>query len=84
MTFLHNHRSRLQALVILVVMGFALALATTAHAQPESKKKSAKPQAQQAYLLPYILTVVMLGIGVAVVCLPSHRHDDVKPLAEDD
>jgi hypothetical protein len=58
-----------------LVFAFALALAApTAWAK---KQPTEVKQVEQRYTLPYALTVMAVGIGVAAVCMPSRRKTEV-------
>jgi hypothetical protein len=54
----------------------ATTLAAPAWAAPKKKEEKAP---EQTYLLPYILTCVAVGMGVAVICYPSTRKSDWEP-----
>jgi hypothetical protein len=65
----------LTKVVSLAAVCLTLALPSTAWAQ--GKKKQEVKEAEQSYMLPYILTGVAALIGLAVVCMPSQRKDEV-------
>jgi hypothetical protein len=62
--------------VSLGVVCLALACPTAAWAQANKKKQDEK-EPEQSYMLPYILTAVAVLIGLAVVCMPSQRKEEV-------
>ena len=47
-------------------------------ASAQGKKKQEVQAPEQTYMLPYIMTTVAVLIGLAVVCMPSQRKDDVE------
>jgi hypothetical protein len=32
-----------------------------------------------SYMLPYMITVVFIGLGIFVICRPTHRRDRARP-----
>ena len=54
-----------------------LALTFPATASAQGKKKQETKEPEQSYMLPYIMTAVAALIGLAVVCMPSQRKDEV-------
>ena len=46
-------------------------------ASAQGKKKAEAKEPEQAYMLPYIMTAVAILVGLAVVCMPSQRKDEV-------
>lgn len=65
---------------------FALMLWLTASgtvwAAAKKKQEVAKP-AEQGYLLAYVVTLTAITLGVAAVCFPSQRKNDVNFREED-
>jgi hypothetical protein len=72
---------RLTKAVSLAAICLALALPGTASAQGTKKKQEVK-EAEQSYMLPYIMTAVAALIGLAVVCMPSQRKEEVDMSSE--
>jgi integral membrane sensor domain MASE1 len=64
----------------LATICLALSFPSTALAQ--GKKKAEAKEPEQAYMLPYIMTTVAVLIGLAVVCMPSQRKEEVD-MSED-
>ncbi len=64
-------------LVILVVALSTWGFAASAWAKPIdlNKRKEVEPR---AYLVPYIVTVIMIGIGLTALCRPVHRKVEVE------
>ncbi len=60
----------------LAAICLALTFPNTALAQ--GKKKAEVKEPEQSYMLPYIMTVVAALVGLAVVCMPSQRKDEVE------
>lgn len=54
-----------------------LALAGGSSAAPRKGPDVEKP-AEQGYMLPYMLTGVAVTLGIAAVCFPSQRKDEVE------
>lgn len=46
-------------------------------AAPRKGAEPAKP-AEQGYLLPYLVTGIAICLGVAAVCFPSQRKNEVE------
>jgi hypothetical protein len=70
-----GRRRWLAKAVSLAAICLALAFPPTASA--ESKKKQEAKEPEQSYMLPYIITGVAVLIGLAVVCMPSQRKEEV-------
>ncbi len=41
--------------------------------------EAAEPGGAMSYLLPYFLVILSVGLGVFLVCRPSHRRDRARP-----
>jgi len=80
MSKLFGHRRSLARCASLTAICLALAFPGTASAQ--GKKKAEAKEPEQAYMLPYIMTTVAVLIGLAVVCMPSQRKEEVD-MSED-
>jgi hypothetical protein len=63
---------------VLVGLALWLALAGGLSAGPPRKGAEAAKAVEQGYMVPYILTAVAVTLGVAAVCFPSQRKDDVE------
>ena len=73
--FLGRGGDGLPAAQSLAAIGLALSFPATASAQ--GKKKAEAKEPEQAYMLPYIITVTAILVGLAVVCMPSQQQDEV-------
>jgi hypothetical protein len=70
--------------LLALALGWLLVCPGVALAQGKKKQmqQDAKPP-EQRYLVPYGITLTMIAIGVAVVCLPSMRKSEIPFEAEE-
>ncbi|HEX3654285.1 MAG TPA: hypothetical protein VHV55_00690 [Pirellulales bacterium] len=74
-----NSRSLLgrNSLAALAASVLWLGLTADLHAAPRKGPEVEKP-AEQGYMLAYVVTGVAVTLGVAAVCFPSQRKDEVE------
>jgi hypothetical protein len=79
-----GYRSMCLRLGILLLTGvYALAChPLVARAQAEAAASSG-PESDKAYVTQYTVTVLLIALGLAVVCMPSRRTDRVKGTDDD-
>ncbi|HEY5311324.1 MAG TPA: hypothetical protein VIK18_02350 [Pirellulales bacterium] len=61
----------------LAALALWLSLAAGLQADGRKKPEVVKP-AEQGYMLAYVVTAVAVTLGVAAVCFPSQRKDEVE------
>jgi hypothetical protein len=66
-----------KSLAALAALALWLGLAGSLHAAPRKGPEVEKP-VEQGYMLPYVVTGVAVTLGVAAVCFPSQRKDEVE------
>ena len=62
---------------------FALAFSATAWAQGPGNA-AAPPTAPRAYTLPYVVTVMMVVLGMTAACMPTIRRAEIDTPHDDD
>ena len=75
---MHDHfLSGCKPRVALAALSVWLALAGGLCAAPPRRGPEAEKPPEQGYVLPYMLTAVAVTLGVAAVCFPSQRKNEV-------
>lgn len=68
------------ALLALLMAGTLVAGSSDAYAQ---KKKKEKEAPKKSYVLPYVITMMMVSLGLMTICRPGKRKERPDELKED-
>ena len=64
--------------LLAIVLGSLLLMPATALAQKKRGQPKEEKPVEQHYMVPWGITLTMISIGIAVICLPSTRKSDVE------